>query len=204
MQSSDYWSVQAGNRNPSKTQNRLPYQPPHLNTADSWIWLPVPQSNPFTDSKKATKDNKHTHTRPLFVQLSNTHRLPFSIQRTRQRKEGWTCISFFACLRKGWTPVRQSTCRGYSLMPPKAFTHRSLERMAEWEWGGVKRKILANLLFIGRGFSFQGSFIEAFPNTSLSLSALTSANQRAWVQDFLGKHWRISETIANESTVTMA
>lgn len=89
-------------------------------------------------------------------------------------------------------------------MPPKAFTHRSLERMAEWEWGGAKRKTLANLLFIGRGFSFQSSFIEAFPNMSLSLSPLTSANQRAGVQDFLGKHWRILETIANESTVTMA
>jgi len=64
-------------------------------------------------------------------------------------------------------------------MPPRAFTALSPERMAEWEQGGVKRKILAKLLFIGRGFSFQASFIEAFPNTSPSLSALTSANQRA-------------------------
>lgn len=198
MQSSDYWSVQAGNKNPSKT-HRTGYHTNHR------IW---------TQQIAGFGCQRHSQIPPLIPKRPpktiNTHTPPTlrptlqRIQRTRQRKEGWTCISFFACLRKGWTPVRQLACQGYSLMPPKAFTHRSLERMAEWEWGGVKRKILANLLFIGRGFSFQGSFIEAFPNTSLSLSALTSANQRAWVQDFLGKRWRISETIANESTVTMA
>lgn len=81
----------------------------------------------------------------------------------------------------------------------------------EWQNGsrsGVKRKILTNLLFMGRGFSFQAFFIEAFLNTSPSLSALTSANQRAWVQDFFffggGEDWRISETIANESAVMEA
>lgn len=69
---------------------------------------------------------------------------------------------------------------------PRLFTdatqslHSSIFRKnGRIERGGVKGKILAKLLFMGRGFSIHGSFIEAFPNTSPSLSALTSANQRA-------------------------
>lgn len=78
MLSSDYWSVKAGNKSPSKnTQSRLPYQQQHLNTADSWIWLRAAESNPLADLKKAGKDNKHTHThRPPYVRPSATHTLP--------------------------------------------------------------------------------------------------------------------------------
>lgn len=97
---------------------------------------------------------------------------------------------------------------------------QSLHSSISWkngriERGGVKRENPCQIIIHGEGIFLSGlPLSKPFPNTSPSLSALTSANQRAWVQVFLGggggggcnleKGCRISETIANESTVAVA
>lgn len=161
MHSSDYWSVQAGNKSPSKT-HRAGYHTNHSIWTQQIAGFGCERASqiPSLISKRPLK-TINTHTPPtLRPTPSNTHCLPFTIQRTRQRQEGWTCISFFACLRKGWASARQSACRGYSLMPPRAFTPLSPERMERKKEKGKSLPIY----YSWRGdFPFRAPLSKPFP-----------------------------------------
>lgn len=188
MHRSDYWSVQTGNKSPSKT-HRAGFHTNHS------IWTQQiagfgserPSQIPSLISKRPPK-TINTHTRSTH----NTHCLPFTLPLQHGptssapcsgKKVGLVSLSLHVWERDEhqWDNQRGQAIHWCHPGPSLLYL------LKEWQnrsWGGVKRKILTKLLFMGRGFSFQGSFIEAFPNTSSSLSALTSANQRAWVQVF--------------------
>lgn len=126
---------------------------------------------------KGHRDNKHKHTHthtplacwPYAPKHTAHHAVP------GRGKKAATCFSFLCVFAEGMSGEFGRCHPANPLLCPS-------QRMATRRWRRWRRTILSNLLFMGRGFSFRGG---GDGSVSLSISPLTSANQRPAVRLFL-------------------
>lgn len=172
MHSSDYWSVQAGNKSPSKT-HRAGY---HTNRS---IWtqqiagfgLRAAESNPLTDSEKATEDNKHTHTaHPSSDSLQHTP--PALYHPSHQAEARRLDLYLFLCMFEKGMSISET------ISVPRLFTDatQSLHSSISWKKGRIgagwsKKENPRQFIIHGEGIFLSGLLYRSLSqHVTLSIS----------------------------------
>lgn len=89
-------------------------------------------------------------------------------------------------------------------MPPRAFTPLSPERMGRIGPAWSKKENPRQIIIHGEEIFLSGLLYRSLSqHVTLSISS-DKCQSKGLSPGFLGKCWRISETIANESTVAVA